>query len=83
MNAVERCPNCRRVVIPRTNGTGQVYLECPTGDWGEAIERKADPYPTTYRVHTDTDGRTRKRAHRTVPIANHMAKKTIAKAGSR
>lgn len=79
--AVERCPVCSRAVVARTNGNGLAYLECPNGDWGEAIERKADPYPSQYTKYTGTDGVERQRVRRTVPIANHMAKKTLARAG--
>lgn len=80
--AVERCPLCSRSVVARTNGNGVAYLECPTGDWGEAITRKADPFPTPKQTHyIDANGHRRKRQFAAVPIRNHMAKKTIARAG--
>lgn len=84
MNAIERCPNCRSAVVARTNGSGLAYLECPNGDWGEAISRKADPFPTPPRTHyVNRQGHKRLRVPARVPQGNHMAKKTLAKAAKR
>jgi hypothetical protein len=81
MTHVERCPVCSLSVVARTNGNGLAYLECPNGDWGEAITRKADPYPTKRTHYVDAKGHKRYRARGRVPQGNHMAKKTLAKAG--
>lgn len=58
--ALERCPRCPAVpMLARTNHDGRVYLECPEC-WGiEAVERRADPFPTVITRTKYPDGRTR------------------------
>lgn len=62
MSGKELCPHCGGELIGRSNGNGNVYLEC-RGNCGyvEGVYRKADPFPTIVTTFTDENGHKRKR----------------------
>ena len=61
-SGVERCKLCDASLVARTNGNGQVFLECEDlCGYVESVVQQADPHPTKYTMRKVEGGKMKRR----------------------